>query len=164
NRFTSSLPDESLPTEFVPTIEQGVMESMESGVVLGYPVIDVAVALVGAEYRESAGSHLAFKVAASMACKDGLQKARPHLLEPIMAVEILVPEAFIGEVIGDINSRGGKIERLERRGEIQTVKATIPLSKMFGYSTVLRSATQGRGTFTMGFSHYDHAIEPQKAL
>ena len=164
NWFVDSLPDESLPAEFVPAIEQGVTESLESGVLLGYPVVDVAVALIGGTYKESLSSHLAFKVAASMACKEGLQKARPLLLEPIMAVQILVPVAFMGDVIGDINARGGKIEHLERKGEIQIIDAAIPLSKMFGYSTALRSATQGRGTFTMHFSHYDRALEPPKAL
>jgi elongation factor G len=164
NWFVNSLPEESLPSEFVPAIEQGVVESLESGVLLGYPVVDVAVALIGGTYKESLSSHLAFKVAASMACKEGLQKARSLLLEPIMAVQILVPVAFMGDVIGDINARGGKIEHLERKGEIQIIDATIPLSKMFGYSTALRSATQGRGTFTMHFSHYDRALEPPKAL
>ncbi|MBW2329342.1 MAG: elongation factor G [Deltaproteobacteria bacterium] len=164
NWFVNSLPDESLPAEFVPAVEQGVMESFESGVLVGYPVVDVAVALIGGTYKESVSSHLAFKVAASMACKEGLHKARPLLLEPIMAVEILVPGSFMGDVIGDINARGGKIEHLEQRGEVQIIDATIPLSKMFGYSTALRSATQGRGTFTMRFSHYDRALEPPKAL
>jgi elongation factor G len=164
NSFVNSLPDESLLAEWVPAIEQGVTESLETGVLMGYPVVDVAVALVGGTYKESSSSHLAFKVAASMACKEGLQKAGPLLLEPIMAVQILVPEAFMGDVIGDINARGGKIEHLERRGEIQIIDATIPLSKTFGYSTALRSATQGRGTFTMHFSHYDRALEPSKAL
>jgi elongation factor G len=164
NWFVSSLPDESLPAELVPAVEQGVMESFESGVLMGYPVVDVAVALVGGTYKESLSTHLAFKVAASMACKEGLRKARPILLEPIMAVEILVPAAFMGEVIGDINARGGKVEHLERRGEMQIIDATIPLSRMFGYSTALRSATQGRGTFTMHFSRYDRALESSKAL
>ncbi|OEU76857.1 MAG: translation elongation factor G [Desulfobacterales bacterium C00003060] len=164
NRFVNSLPDESLPPEFVPAIEQGVTESLESGMLLGYPVVDVAVALVGGTYKESSSSHLAFKVAASMAFRDGLQKASPLLLEPIMDVEIRVPSLFMGDVIGDINARGGKIEHLEQKGEIQIINATIPLSNMFGYSTVLRSATQGRATFTMHFSHYDHAPNSQKAL
>lgn len=164
NRFVNSLPDESLPAEFVPAIEQGVMESLENGVLLGYPVVDVAVALVGGTYRETVSSHLAFKVAASMACKDALQKSNPVLLEPIMAAEILVPEDFMGDVIGDVSARGGKIENLEQRGKIQIIKAMMPLSKMFGYSTALRSATQGRGTFTIHFSHYDHAPGPPKVL
>jgi len=164
NGFVNSLPDESLPSALVPAIEQGVVESLTSGVLLGYPVVDVAVALIGATYRESSSSDLAFKVAASMACKEGLQKADPFLLEPIMAVEILVPEVFMGDVMGDINARGGEIEHLRRRGQIQIVNATVPLSEMFGYSTALRSATQGRGTFTMHFAHYDRALHPPKPL
>ncbi|MBE9581750.1 MAG: elongation factor G [Proteobacteria bacterium] len=160
NRFVDSISDESLPAEFIPPIEQGLMESMESGVVLGYPVVDVEMVLVGAVYKESASSELAYRVAASMASKEGLQKGNSYLLEPVMAVEILVPEAFMGEVIGDINARGGKIEDLKPRGELQLIGATVPLSRMFGYSTALRSATQGRGTFTMHFSHYDRALNP----
>ena len=164
NWFVNSAREETIPPEFVPAVEQGVMESLESGVLLGYPVVDVAVALVGGSYKESLSSELSFKVAAAMACKEGLQKGNPVLLEPIMGVEILVPESFMGDVIGDINARGGRIGDLHRRGEIQIVKASVPLSKMFGYSTALRSATQGRGTFTMHFSHYDRLPEPQKAL
>jgi elongation factor G len=157
NWFANSLADESFPAEFLPSIEQGVVESLESGVLLGYPVVDVAVVLIGVTYREVSASDLAFKVAASMACKEGLRKADPLLLEPIMAVEVLVPEIFMGDVMGDINARGGKIEHLHRRGEIHIVNATVPLSSMFGYSTALRSATQGRGTFTMHFAFYDRS-------
>jgi elongation factor G len=140
------------------------MESFESGVLLGYPVVDVAVALLDGTYKESLSSPLAFKVAAAMACKEGLQKAKSVLLEPVMAVELLVPEAFMGDVMGDINARGGKIGHLRRRGEMQIIEATVPLSKMFGYSTALRSATQGRGTFTLHFSHYDRVSETPQSL
>jgi elongation factor G len=164
NRFTNALSEDRLPGEFVSAVEQGVTESMESGVVLGYPVVDVSTALVDAIYRESDASHLAFKVAASMACKDGLQKGSPQLLEPIVAVEILVPEAFMGDVIGDINARGGKIQELKSRGATRIIDAIVPLSRIFGYSTALRSATQGRGSFTMQFSHYDQAINAPAAL
>jgi elongation factor G len=164
NGFTNALSEERLPGEFVSAVEQGVTESMESGVVLGYPVVDVSTALVDAIYRESDASHLAFKVAASMACKDGLQKGSPQLLEPIVAVEILVPEAFMGDVIGDINARGGKIQELKSRGATRIIDAIAPLSRIFGYSTALRSATQGRGSFTMQFSHYDQAINAPAAL
>jgi elongation factor G len=164
NRFTNALSEERLPGEFVSAVEQGVTESMENGVVLGYPVVDVSTALVDAIYRESDASHLAFKVAASMACKEGLQKGSPKLLEPIVAVEILVPEAFMGDVIGDINARGGKIQELKSRGATRIIDAIVPLSRIFGYSTGLRSATQGRGSFTMQFSHYDQAINAPAAL
>lgn len=160
NRFVSRLKDGLLSEEFISAIEGGVMESMASGAVLGYPTLDVEVSLVDVASKESGGSALAFKVAASMATKEGLQKGMPFLLEPIMAVEILVPEGFMGEVIGEINARGGKIDQLHPRGGLQVIKATVPLSKMFGYSTALRSATQGRGTFTMHFSHYDKAVNP----
>jgi len=164
NWFINNSGEASIPQEFIPAIEQGVMESSGSGVIMGYPVVDVAVTLVGGKYKESLSSELAFKVAAAMACKDGLQNGSPLLLEPVMALEILVPEAFMGDVIGDINARGGKIGDLHRRGEMQIVNATVPLSKTFGYSTVLRSATQGRGTFTMHFSHYDRPAETPKPL
>jgi elongation factor G len=160
NCFFNSISDGLLPAEFIPPVEKGVVESMASGVLLGYPVLDVEVSLVGATHKESAGSELAFRVAASMACKEGLQKGMPFLLEPIMAVEVLVPDAFMGDVIGEINARGGKIDELEPRGGLQGIRATVPLSKMFGYSTALRSATQGRGTFSMQFSHYDQAVDP----
>ncbi len=164
NRFTNALSEERLPGEFVSAVEQGVTESLESGVVLGYPVVDVSTVLVDAIYRESDASHLAFKVAASMACKEGLQKGSPQLLEPIVAVEILVPEAFMGDVIGDINARGGKIQELKSRGATRIINAIVPLSRIFGYSTALRSASQGRGSFTMQFSHYDQAINAPAAL
>jgi len=158
NRFASTLSEEQLPAELVSATEEGVMESLESGVVLGYPVVDVAVSLVNVTYKESEASPLAFKVAASMACKEGLQKGSPQLLEPIVAMEILAPEAFMGDIIGDVNARGGKIEDMKPKGGIQTIAAVMPLSRTFGYSTGLRSATQGRGTFTMRFSHYDKAV------
>ena len=164
NWFVNGLSDESLPAELVPPIEQGVVESLESGILFGYPVIDVAVVLIGVKYRDPAASDLALKVAASIACKKGLQKGEPLLLEPIMAVEIIVPEVFMGEVMGDINARGGKIEHLRRRGETQIVDATVPLSRMFGYSTALRSATQGRGIFTMHFACYDRLSQPPKSV
>jgi elongation factor G len=159
NAFFNQLSEEVLPAEFVPPIQEGVLESLESGVLLGYPVLDVKVSLAGAAMKET-GSSLAFKVAASMATKEGLRNGKPFLLEPIMAVEILVPEPFMGEVLGEINARGGKIGDIKPRGGLQVIGATVPLSKMFGYSTALRSATQGRGTFSMHFSHYDKAVDP----
>ena len=144
-----------LPDVCVAAVEKGVMESLESGSLIGYPVVDVEVRLTGAGYKESLGTELAFMVSASMACKEALANGKPFLLEPIMTVEILVPEPFIGDVIGDLNSRGGKIESIEHKSGVQVISATAPLSQMFGYSTTLRSATQGRGTFTMQFSHFD---------
>ncbi len=136
-------------------IEQGVLESLESGTVMGYPAVDIETTLTGGAYRESQGTDLAYKVSASMACKDALAHGNPFLLDPIMDVEIFVPETFMGDVIGDLNSRGGKIEAIEPKIGFQSIRASVPLAKMFGYSTSIRSATQGRGTFTMQFSHFD---------
>jgi elongation factor G len=159
NRFTSCLSDDYFPKTFINAIELGVTESLESGVVLGYPVLDVGVELIDAVIKESQSTELAFKVSASMACKEGLQKAQSFLLEPIMKVEVLVPEDFMGDTIGDINSRNGKILDIVNRKGIQVIKTIVPLSQMFGYSTSIRSTTQGRGTFSMHFSHYDRRQE-----
>ena len=156
NQFLYSLPEDAIvPVNFVDAVRQGVFESLESGVAMGYPVLDVQVKLLNAVIRESQSTELAFKVSASMACKEGLQKGKPYLLEPIMKVDVLVPEAFMGDVISDINSRKGKIIDIESRKGTQVIKTVVPLSQMFGYSTSLRSASQGRGTFSMHFSHYD---------
>lgn len=154
-RFASRVSAETIPEIFIPGIEKGVMESLESGTLMGYPVVDVDARLVGGSYRESNGTELAYKVSASIACKNALSNAKPYLLDPIMKVEVFVPEAFMGEVIGDLNARDGKIEAIESQAGVQIIKAIVPLAQMFGYSTVLRSATQGRGTFTMQFSHFD---------
>ncbi len=154
NQFKSTIHNE-IPEIFIPAVEKGVMESLESGTVLGYPVVDVAVSLTGGSYKESLSTPLAYTVCASMACKEALSKGEPFLLEPIMKIEVIVPEAFLGEVIGDLNSRNGKIELITPQMGIHIVNSTAPLSRMFGYSTALRSATQGRGTFTMQFSHFD---------
>ncbi|MFZ3048886.1 MAG: elongation factor G [Desulfatirhabdiaceae bacterium] len=155
NRFESRVAGDVIPPHFIPAIEKGVMESLQSGSLMGYPVVDVEVILTGGSYREGHGTELAYKVSASMSVKDGLSKGNPYLLDPIMEVEILVPEAYTGEAIGDIHSRGGKIESIEHRGGVQAIRAVVTLAKMFGYSTALRSATQGRGTFTMKFSRFD---------
>lgn len=154
-RFVSKITAEKIPDLFIPTIETGVRESLESGTLMGYPVVDVEVQLVDGSFRESLGTELAYKVSASIACKNALSSGNPFLLDPIMKVEIFVPEAFMGDVIGDINSRSGKIEAIESQTGLQIIRAVVPLSQMFGYSTVLRSASQGRGTFTMHFSHFD---------
>ena len=155
NQFVLDIPDGSIPPQFMKAIEKGVMESLESGTLMGYPAVDIEASLTGGSYRDSQGTDLAYKVSASMACKDALSKAGPFLLDPIMDVEIFVPEAFTGDVIGDLNSRGGKIEAIEPKIGFQAIRAIVPLAKMFGYSTAIRSATQGRGTFTMQFSHFD---------
>ena len=154
-RFESRLAEEELAPELVKAAEKGVMESLESGILMGYPVVDVKAVLTGAGARDTNGSELAFTVAASMAVREALSRGNAFLLDPIMAVEVIVPEDFMGEVIGDLNARGGKIESIEPKLGAQTIKATVPLAKMFGYSTSLRSATQGRGTFSMQFSRFD---------
>ena len=157
NRFKSEVSDEVIPSAYIPEIEKSLMDALETGSLMGYPVVDIEATLTGGTFKDTLSSELAFTVAASMAVKDALDKGEPFLLEPIMDVEVFVPEAFMGDVIGDLNSRHGKIEAIEHRSGIQVIKASMPLSKMFGYSTVLRSATQGRGTFSMHFSHFDKA-------
>ena len=155
NRFVSEVALDTIPELFIPAIKKGVMESFESGALMGYPVVDVEAVLTGGLYRESLSTELAYTVSASMACKNALAKAMPFLLDPIMSVEVFVPESCMGDVIGNLNSRNGKIESIEQKIGIHAIKATVPLANMFGYSTALRSATQGRGTFTMRFSHFD---------
>lgn len=155
NVFRPEVTDDTIPQMFIPAVENGVLESLESGILMGYPVVDVEAVLVGGSYRESLGNDLAYKVSASMATKEALAAGGPFLLDPIMKVEVFVPEAFMGDVIGELNARNGKIEAIEHHMGSQVIKATVPLARMFGYSTALRSATQGRGTFTMQFSHFD---------
>jgi elongation factor G len=155
NHFKSEIEPDTLPEDFIPFIEKGIMEALTSGTLRGYPVTDVKVTLKEVSYKESLSSELAYRVSASMACREALNKAEPFLMEPMMRVDIFVPESFTGEVIGDLNSRGGKIESITHRIADQTISATVPLSCMFGYSTALRSSTQGRGTFSMQFSHFD---------
>ncbi len=155
NRFKSEITDITIPGIFTPAIEKGVRESLESGALMGYPVVDVEAILTGGSYKESLGSDLAYTVSASMACKEALLNGKSFLLDPIMDVEVYVPELFTGDVIGDLNSRNGKIESIKPKLTIQVIKAIVPLAQMFGYSTSLRSATQGRGTFSMQFSHFD---------
>ncbi len=146
-----------IPREFIPAVDTGVREAMESGVLAGYPVVDIRVKLVDGSYHEEDSSALAFKIAGSMALRNGVQRASPILLEPIMRLEVVVPEDFVGDVIGDLNSRRAQIEGMEARGALQAVQAHAPLAEMFGYATTLRSLTQGRGTFTMEFDYYAEA-------
>ncbi len=157
NRFRSEVTAEQIPDIYIPAVEAGVMESLGSGSLMGYPVVDTEVILTGGSFRESQGTELAYRVSASMACKEAMAAGEPYLLDPIMKVEIFVPEAFVGDVIGDISSRSGKIGAIEAQRGLQVIRATVPLAKMFGYSTSLRSATQGRATFTMHFSHFDRS-------
>ncbi|MDJ0723053.1 MAG: elongation factor G [Desulfobacterales bacterium] len=157
NSFLNEVSSEQLPAASAAAVEAGIMESLESGTLMGYPVVDVQAVLVDGEYRESLSNELAFKVSASMAVKEALQGGQPYLLDPIMRVEVFVPETFMGDVIGDLNARGGKVESIDHRLGIQAITASVPLAQMFGYSTALRSATQGRGTFSMHFSHFDRS-------
>ena len=162
NLFRELVRDGSIPMSFIPAIEEGVMESLESGVIAGYPIVDVEVAVIGGTYREQTASELAFKVAASSALQEGCRKAHPQLLEPIMSVEVIVPEEFTGEVINDLNIRKGKIEGVHTKRSVKIIDTTVALSQMFGYSTALRSASQGRATFTMQFSHFDTLVEKKE--
>ncbi|MFP4039290.1 MAG: elongation factor G [Desulfosudaceae bacterium] len=155
HRFRSKADPAAVPAEYLPAVEKGVLEAFASGSYMGYPVADVEAVLTGGSFREGLSTELAFTVAASMACKEALSQGGPFLLEPIMAVDVFVPEPYLGDVIGDLNSRGGKIESVDAQAELQILKVTAPLSRMFGYSTSLRSSTQGKGTFSMRFSHFD---------
>jgi elongation factor G len=155
NSFRSKAAEGGIPVNFIPAIEKGIMESLESGSLMGYPVVDVEAVLTGGNFKESGSTELAFTVSASMACRQALSDGEPFLLDPIMSVEVFVPESFMGEVIGELSAKGGKIESISPKAGIQIIKAVVPLARMFGYSTALRSGTQGRGTFTMQFSHFD---------
>ena len=145
----------TIPREFIPAVDLGIQEAMESGVIAGFPVVDVRVELVDGSYHDVDSSEMAFKVAGSMAFKTAMERAKPKLLEPVMAVEVVTPEEYLGDVMGDLNSRRGRIEHLEPRGNAQAVRARVPLAEMFGYATSLRSMTQGRATFTMQFDRYE---------
>jgi elongation factor G len=146
-----------IPREFIPAVDLGIQEAMESGVLAGFPVVDVRVDLVDGSYHEVDSSEMAFKVAGSMAWKQAMERARPKLLEPVMAVEVVTPEEYLGDVMGDLNARRGRVEGLEPRGNAQAIRARVPLATMFGYATDLRSTTQGRATFTMQFDRYEEA-------
>jgi len=150
----------AIPKEYIPAVEKGIREAADSGVLAGYPVVDMKVTLVDGSYHEVDSSEMAFKIAASMAFKEGVQKGGPVLLEPMMKVEVVVPEEFLGDIIGQINGRRGNVLGMEMRpGNAQAVRAMVPLAEMFGYATELRSATQGRGNFSMEFDHYKPVSE-----
>ena len=153
--FENAIVGGVIPKEFIPAVEEGVKEAMQNGVLAGYPVVDVKVKLFDGSYHEVDSSEMAFKIAGSMAFKEAAKKAGLVLLEPIMEVEVETPEDYVGDVIGDLNSRRGRIVGMENKGVITAIKAYVPLAEMFGYATTLRSLTQGRGTFIMKFSHYD---------
>lgn len=153
--FVNKIVGGTIPKEYIPAVEKGVIEATESGVLAGYPVVDVRVTLFDGSYHEVDSSEMAFKIAASMCFKEAMRKANPVLLEPIMKVEVVVPDEYMGDVMGDLSSRRGRIEGMEARGNAQVVRCNVPLKEMFGYATVLRSLTQGRATYTMIFDHYE---------
>lgn len=153
--FVNKIVGGVIPKEYIPAIDAGIQDAMNNGVLGGYPVLDVKVTLFDGSYHEVDSSEMAFKIAGSMAFKEGCKKADPVLLEPIMRVDVTVPEEYMGDVMGDLNSRRGRIEGMEARQGMQVIRAHVPLAEMFGYATTLRSRTQGRGTFVMQFSHYE---------
>jgi elongation factor G len=149
-----------IPREYIPAVERGVKDAMETGPLAGYPMVDLKATLVDGSYHEVDSSEIAFKIAGSMALKEAASKANPVILEPVMAVEVVVPEEFMGDVIGDLSGRRGKIQGMEARAGAQVITAHVPLAEMFGYATDLRSMTQGRATYTMQFSHYEAVPQP----
>lgn len=153
--FINDIVGGAIPREYIPAVEHGVKEAMNTGVLAGFPVIDLKATLFDGSYHEVDSSEIAFKIAGSMALKAGVMRAKPKLLEPVMSVEVVVPEQYMGDVIGDLSSRRGRILGMEMHAGVQQIKSKVPLSEMFGYATDLRSKTQGRGTYTMEFAHYD---------
>ena len=159
--FENKVVGGAIPKEYIPAVDAGIRGAMLSGTVAGYPVVDVKVTLYDGSYHEVDSSEMAFKIAGSMAFKEAMRKADPTLLEPIMKVCVIVPDEYMGDVIGDLNSRRGQIQGYEMRSGAQQIDAFVPLAEMFGYATDLRSRTQGRGQYTMEPSHY---IELPKSL
>jgi elongation factor G len=146
-----------IPKEFIKPVDQGIREAMEGGVLAGYEMVDVKATLYDGSYHDVDSNEMAFKIAGSMAFKEAARKASPVLLEPVMSVEVVVPEEYMGTIIGDLSSRRGRIEGIEHRAGSQVIKAMVPLAEMFGYATNMRSSTQGRATFSMHFSRYEEA-------
>jgi elongation factor G len=155
--FVDKIVGGKIPREYISSVDMGIQEAMESGVLAGFPVVDIRVDLVDGSYHDVDSSEMAFKIAGSMAFKNAMQRAKPKLLEPIMAVEVVTPEEYLGDVMGDLNARRGRVEGLEPRGNAQAIRARVPLATMFGYATDVRSTTQGRATFTMQFDRYEEA-------
>jgi elongation factor G len=153
--FVDRIVGGAIPKEYIPAVDLGIQEAMESGILAGYPVVDVKVELVDGSYHEVDSSEIAFKVAGSMAFKEAMKRATPKLLEPVMTVEVITPEDYLGDVMGNLNSRRGRVESLEPVGNAQVIRASVPLAEMFGYATDLRSMTQGRAEFTMQFDRYE---------
>jgi elongation factor G len=153
--FADKIVGGKIPREYIKPVDEGIQEAMSSGVLAGYPVVDVKVELVDGSYHDVDSSERAFKIAGSMAFKEAMKRAKPKLLEPVMAVEVVTPEEFLGDVMGNLNSRRGRIEEMNPMGNATTIRAMVPLSEMFGYATDVRSMTQGRATFTMQFDRYE---------
>ncbi len=153
--FEDRIKGGAIPREYISSVEQGIKEALETGILAGYPVIDVRVELVDGSYHDVDSSEIAFKIAGSMAIKDGIRKSKPVLLEPVMDVEVVTPQDYMGDIIGDLSSRRGKIGGMTDRGDAQVIGASVPLGEMFGYATTLRSLSQGRAVYTMQFAHYE---------
>jgi elongation factor G len=153
--FVDAITRGIIPSEFIPAVEKGIKEAIDKGVLAGYPLVDLKVTLFDGSFHEVDSSEFAFKIAGSIALQEAVKKAKPILLEPIMKLEVVVPEEYFGEVMGDISARRGKIQETSERLNLKVISALVPLKEMFGYATSLRSLTQGRGTFTMEFSYYE---------
>jgi elongation factor G len=153
--FVNKIKGGAIPSEFIPAVEKGVEEALETGPYAGYPMVDVRVTLTDGKYHEVDSSEIAFKVAGSLALQEATKRAKPVLLEPVFSVEVVTPEEFMGDVIGDLNRRRGRVHGMEPRGNAQVITASVPLSEMFGYATDVRSQTQGRATYTMQFEAYE---------
>jgi elongation factor G len=153
--FEDKIVGGAIPREYIPAVQKGISETIGSGVLGGFPVIGIRVALVYGSYHEVDSSEMAFKMAASMAFKDAMRSASPVLMEPIMDVEVVTPDEYVGDIMGDLSSRRGHVEGMEMRGNARIVKSFVPLSEMFGYATDLRSKTSGRASYSMQFSHYE---------
>jgi elongation factor G len=155
--FSNDIKGGTIPKEYIKPIDQGIQDAMTRGVLAGYEMVDIKVSLYDGSYHDVDSNEMAFKIAGSMAFKEAARKAKPVLLEPVMDVEVTVPEEFMGTIIGDLNSRRGRIEGMEMVGGTQAIKATVPLSTMFGYATHMRSSTQGRANYSMQFKQYEEA-------
>ena len=153
--FEDEIVGGSIPREYISSVQQGIREALDGGVIAGYPLIDIKATLIDGSYHDVDSNEMAFKIAGSMALKEGVRRAKPVLLEPIMDVEVVTPDDYLGDVMGDLSSRRGKIGGMTQRAAAQVIGASVPLSEMFGYSTTLRSLSQGRAVYTMQFSHYD---------
>jgi elongation factor G len=152
--FINKIRGGDVPREYIPSVDQGIQEAMESGVQAGYPMVDIRATLIDGSYHEVDSSEMAFKIAGQLAFRNAAKKAAPVLLEPVMQLEVVTPEEYMGDVIGDLTARRGKVERMDQRGGDQTIRVHVPLAEMFGYATDLRSRTQGRATYTMQFHSY----------